>query len=786
VRVRSVSLTWFRGAADLVTMEPGCKSIVIYGPNASGKSSFVDAIEFLLNGGRITHLAHEYSGKHQHKAVPNTHKPRRAETRFLVTFCDGSEIQVLVNQDGSTKVSGATDSKVVDWEYRRAVLRQDEVARFIQDTKGDKYSSLLPLLGLHQMDVAAENLKQLRRNIESLSDVQQTKLSIAATVTKRNATFGPITDDELLIKIKELSEKYRANVSSEKDAVVLCESLMKALEIRIAMLTSDQRRYLGLRSIADVNLITPVESVRQANANLANAADPLISQKLSVLEPTEALIAKFGGTGMAKCPACGQSVEINKLREHVASELAQLREIRQRANDRKSLISTFCDVLRSLKQYLRNPDIQSWRDEILSNETLCASITYLDDLNTEGLRSECTEEYIAQIQTMLLPLIEAADLASKDAPIEAKQLQHHQMQVETAKAIFEARNQSSSVERIDALTSVVQTIEQVIREQIRTKSKSVIDGISDEVCDMWATLHPHEAIENIHLYIPKDTDKAIDIGLKFHGKELDSPRLTLSEGYRNSLGLCIFLAMADQVTHKDRPIFLDDVVVSLDRHHRGMVVELLEKYFSERQIILLTHDRDWYTELRQQLGNPSWVFKALLPYENPEIGIRWSHTESTFGDARAQLLERPDSAGNDARKIMDVELAIIAERLKIRLPYLRFEKNDRRTAHEFLKRLIADGRVCFQKQNGSEYVIDQAGIDSFNLADKLLSSWGNRASHNFDLVRPEAAKLIEACEAALEAFTCKACKKKVYFADAQGNEYLQCHCGEIRWRYGKS
>ena len=49
---------------------------------------------------------------------------------------------------------------------------------------------------------------------------------------------------------------------------------------------------------------------------------------------------------------------------------------------------------------------------------------------------------------------------------------------------------------------------------------------------------------------------------------------------------------------------------------------------------------------------------------------------------------------------MDVELSMIAERLQIRLPYLRADKNDRRTAHDFLIRIVADGRQCFQKWDG--------------------------------------------------------------------------------------
>jgi Uncharacterized protein conserved in bacteria len=273
--------------------------------------------------------------------------------------------------------------------------------------------------------------------------------------------------------------------------------------------------------------------------------------------------------------------------------------------------------------------------------------------------------------------------------------------------------------------------------------------------------------------------------LNFHGVEQDSPRLTLSEGHRNSLGLCIFLAMAKRGSKKDGPVFLDDVVISLDRNHRGMIVELLKKEFGGRQVVILTHDRDWYSELRHQLGSSDWQFKALLPYESPSTGIRWSHFTTAFGDARAHLQTRPDSAGNDARKIMDVELALVAEQLQVRMRFLRAEKNDKRMAHDFLERLVSDGKRCFEKRDGHGYGVCADEIRSLEEADTLLVSWGNRASHTFDVERPEASKLIDACEKALECFACALCGKRVWFADAGGPESVQCQCGQIRWRYGK-
>ena len=134
---------------------------------------------------------------------------------------------------------------------------------------------------------------------------------------------------------------------------------------------------------------------------------------------------------------------------------------------------------------------------------------------------------------------------------------------------------------------------------------------------------------------------------------------------------------------------------------------------------------------------------------------------------------------------MDVELALIAERLRVRLPYLRADKNDRRTAHEFLDRFVADGRQCFQKKSGTDYGAHADASVALDKADKLLTSWANRGSHGFDLVRPEATKLIDACEKALEVFKCASCSKSVWFAKVDTSEWVQCQCGEMRWRYGK-
>jgi len=784
MRIKAIELSWFRGAADPVSLEPNCKSMVVYGTNGSGKSSFVDAIEYVLNNGKIRHLAHEYSGKRQERAIPNTHKPENRKTEIHIEFNNGSDLKVQITPDGFATSSGDGEIEIRTWDYRRTVLRQDEVAEFINDTKGGKYSALLPLLGLHQLEVAAENLRQLAKSVEEQSGFTEKKGTVRAAETKRLTNFGTDSDDQILAKIEELHSNYCADNVTTKDPSSRCKELKTALDAAIAGSSAEQRRYVVLLGAAELGLASHISAVGSANVKLSSAVEPLISEKLEVLQSTGAFVDKLVDEKEVTCPACGQTVVVDAFKEHVETERQRLQEIIEVFDTRKAAIGTLCDTVKSLKSGLGKADVKVWRDE-LAKGPLADNFAFLTGIDAEALRGTCGKEELQAFESKLLPLINAAASASKDAPPDARQLTKDNQLVEAAKDVIAATGLAGEARRTEALASFIASLEQGIREEIRLRSRNMIEEISDTIRTMWTILHPGETIKGVHLYLPKDADKAIDIGLMFHGVNQESPRLTLSEGYRNSLGLCIFLAMAKREANRDRPLFLDDVVVSLDRNHRGMIVELLQKEFDQRQVVILTHDREWYTEMRHQLDGKNWVFKSLVPCGTPDLGIRWSHKTTTFDEARAQLQERPDSAANDARKIMDLELALVAEHLQVKMPYVRGDRNDKRMAHDFLERLTAVGKKCFQKKIGDSYEVHTIALDALNEADRLLVSWANCASHTFDVVLPEANKLIDICEKALELFRCSSCNRYVWIADVGGSELVQCQCGQIRWLYGK-
>ena len=780
----AVRLEWFRGAADEATLSPDGKSMVIYGSNGSGKSSFVDAVEFAIQGGRIEHLATEHSGRNQEYAIPNVLIPNGVKSRITIQLKDKPEIDIRISKDGHAT---AQNVELVDgWDYGRTILRQDEVALFIaHKTKGQKYSALLPLLGLHHLEIAAENVHQITLALSVQSKLNELKGELNATKALWREEFGKKDLGEIKAEIDALYEQYCKKKPGDLQFRKVCSQVAASINERLSKLNTEQRRYMALLEIADGKIKAHIEAIRAYDFKIAKHVQPLIFERLEVLEAAQSFIDAIGTEKDISCPACGQKVSKNDFVKHVQAERNQLETISNLIDKRREAVAQLEATLGTIKTNLARKEIIGWREDQSKGE-LATHFAALDKISPDKLRKLCRPEDLAAIEKHVLPIIAAAKHDTKGAPPEAVTLSNHQNKVVAAQRVIDSERLAQRIAQIETLLGIMQKLEEQIRKEIRAQSEGIIQEISKEIEAMWSILHPNEPIAGIHLYVPNGSDKAIDVGLKFYGVDQLSPRLTLSEGYRNGLGLCIFLAMAMRESKTDRPIFLDDVFISFDRNHRGMVIDLLKKKFSDRQVIVFTHDRDWYTDLRQLLNPKQWKFGVLLPYETPKVGIRLSNKTTTFDDARQKIKSSPDSAANDARKIMDIELAPIAERLELRFPFLRGEKNDRRMASEFLERLIADAPNCLKRKSGENYVFDAAAVAVWKDTFGLLVTYANRGSHSPDVTPAEATKLIDECEKALSFFVCDGCKTPIWIADSEKKEHVQCECGNLRWLYGKA
>ncbi|MBA3342478.1 MAG: hypothetical protein H0T48_11675 [Gemmatimonadaceae bacterium] len=779
MRLNSIELEWFRGAADTVSLDVGGKSAVVYGTNGAGKSSFVDAVEYIINEGRIGHLTHEYSGRKQERGVINTHTPTLSPTHVSIEFANGTGVRVDVKTSGACTKSGNGLAELMTWDYRRVVLRQDEVAAFVSSPKGAKYSALLPLLGLEPLEYAAENVRQLGKGVEKSTQIVEKRERLRAA-TEAAQIFSKGHGD-ISAELRKIHSRYLPDVSFKADRLGECQHLLKAIRRRVESLSADGRSYAALSEIAGIPLAEAISGVRDAGAALAQSTETLIEERLTVLDHALRFVTKSGAPKHIACPACGRDIQAAELESHLKAENERLLEAATLFSQYRSANNRLGDALSRLQSAFTKEEVLVWATS--RNDGGKPQTDYLATLDASAIRKGCNAQQLQGIESLILPLISAAAASTGNQPPEAPELLLDRETVVAAEAVIAAEGLSHEVKSVDALLDCLLAVEKGVRDQIRLRSDEIMAGISGDIQRMWSILHPNEAIEGVRLSHPDDADKAIDIELTFHGVEQKSPRLTLSEGNRNSLGLCVFLSMAKRDV-ADTPVILDDVVVSLDRNHRGMVVDLVEQEFADRQVLIFTHDRDWYIELRSRLEAKDWRCSTLRPYGKPTNGITWSTKSWGFDDARALLEDSPDAAGNTARKIMDVELATRAEKLRIKMPYLHGFRNDLRMAHGFLEALAGASQQALQKKSGKGYEPFAQAANALTAADKLLTAWGNRASHSFDVTPVEATKLIEACEEALSVFDCAACGKPVHKFD-DGNGTLQCACSELRWRYSK-
>ena len=72
-----------------------------------------------------------------------------------------------------------------------------------------------------------------------------------------------------------------------------------------------------------------------------------------------------------------------------------------------------------------------------------------------------------------------------------------------------------------------------------------------------------------------------------------------SEGHQDGMGVCLYLALAKQILADDfRFAVLDDVVMSVDSHHRKQFCRLLKESFPNVQFIITTHDEVWARQMQ--------------------------------------------------------------------------------------------------------------------------------------------------------------------------------------------
>jgi wobble nucleotide-excising tRNase len=151
--------------------------------------------------------------------------------------------------------------------------------------------------------------------------------------------------------------------------------------------------------------------------------------------------------------------------------------------------------------------------------------------------------------------------------------------------------------------------------------------------------------------------------------------------------LSFFLASVVAFNKINKFLLLDDVISSFDSTHRKKFADLIFEKFSEYQIILLTHEREWFQYVSQLAKRKNWFINEVKWNE-----IDGSHLEDKPANLR-EIIEtnlsmgNVELLGNPIRTYLEQFLKDVCANLDVKVSFRFNEINERRMADELLNEL---------------------------------------------------------------------------------------------------
>ena len=169
-----------------------------------------------------------------------------------------------------------------------------------------------------------------------------------------------------------------------------------------------------------------------------------------------------------------------------------------------------------------------------------------------------------------------------------------------------------SIEREYALAKV--TYDVYKKEKVKY-IKNTLKELADRINEYYNFIHGEDSINSPKFEVSGST--GLKLKINSFNEECD-PREYSSEGHLDSLGLCIFLAFIKENCNVPI-IILDDIVATVDLSHKERIARLLLDEFEDYQLILTTHNKTWFNQIRNLRRAKDWKFKEKGKFMYVEI-----------------------------------------------------------------------------------------------------------------------------------------------------------------------
>ncbi|MGH9751344.1 MAG: AAA family ATPase [Blastocatellia bacterium] len=583
-RIEKITLTRFRGATATteVTFDPRKPITFIFGENGSGKSSIVDAIDFVCNQAPGS-LADRSSTK------PKDHLPAlgyKAKDIKVELVCGG--------RAWSAKFSGAKITSSDEATLPVAhVLRRSRLLTLIDATPAERYKQLQKFIEVEGVEASEQALRDAVRDQSRTLD-EKTRAKVEAEVELERFWM-----DEGTPGAPEQSALDWAAAQSAADLDETRARLERLQDLIDRLDAAAQARDSLSRSEADAlrKNVQVAEAKRAADAAAGVGATEAMRLIELLRDARVYLDASPGAPDGAACPVCEQPVVAEDLRRRIderltaMTALGELRDNLEAANrahqtavaiverDRGGVL----EAARSLANAVGSAD-----------ESLPAALP----VDEAGLRKLIDDVFVTRDA-----LIGRRDEAQKAINQFNSINQFYRRIIESGEELREAEALRQGLER---------ALEIVQRERIAFIQRTLAE-VRDETNRLYALIHPDEPLGLDQLLLDENKKGSLLQICSFEGVSDVAPQAYFSESHLDTLGFCLWLAIAKLSSGGDAVVALDDVFTSVDIAHSTRILDLLmDECENFNQVIITTHNRQWRDRhAAQQIPQDKTAFVEL-------------------------------------------------------------------------------------------------------------------------------------------------------------------------------
>jgi len=703
----SLTLEGFRAYLQPKTFDFSKKpSLAIFAPNGLGKSSVIDAIEFLFSEhGTLDRLGQRALNN---QAGPLALAHNGAEAAGIAPMVKFATIAGKVTTEGSRAAVGnprpihAAASAMKDGFVVAPIIRGYSLRTFVEEHKPEtRYNEVASWLQLSPLVEVQKNLRQLRREVKAASEstTEQARLNgllrteTAGTVQAWDdvAVLGfvnanvisPLDPGLTLATLNPVDAGYAEidkRVKAEEKSVGLAglkqiRNSVTALWKRTVIEDGIGTKFSG--AIADFdNALTALSIVRATEAVERDKAAGAVFR--SVWKEGEKLFAD-DALAPKDCPVCATPIvdtaagSVPAIRELLKTHLEDL----QSYNDAKTALDSaeiaateahnrLVARLPGMIDHLHEEDPDGFRAALIKYQ---AEVTGWPTAEAPGF-SNITDQLEARL----------VQLDQDIADIEAKQGEHTWIKAKSSiDRLLKLQNDASLATRTnDELTLLHNALSAqaaFISGEIRKKVQSLLDTLQTPMNEIYKEIQGDNA-KPIRLELPGEEDanqQRMQLVIDFADNRLSvAPTGYLSDSQIHSVALALRLAAIKKFNGAAPLIALDDVVTSYDADHRRAIGALLAKMFTDCQIILVTHDERFFNHLKDQLAAKDWQFTRIIGLD-PAFGPRFADHKVT-DEMIADRWSKGESAANEMRQAEEEWLLGIARGFGVNVRIRQLER----------------------------------------------------------------------------------------------------------------